>query len=133
MNGRRRLVLLVILLGLGLGLGRVPGRAVAARTAPDEREEFFIVASIDAARGRIVLKHPTEVTLLMRVSAETSYRDEQGRPFRLADLRTGATAYITYRQSPGGEPTAILIKLGPMTVQELQRRYLQTGVKAGAR
>ncbi len=127
MNGRRRLVplvLLVILLGLGPG-----GAAVAAPAAPNEREEFFIVASIDAARGRVVLKHPTEVTLLMRVTAETAYRDEQGRPLRLADLRTGDTAFITYRQSPGGEPTAVRVRLGPMTVEELQRRYLQAGVK----
>jgi len=129
MNGRRLHVLLLILLGFGPGLGPEPGHAMPAPAAANEREEFFIVASIDAARGRIVLKHPTEVTLLMRVTAGTTYRDEQGRPFRLADLRTGATAYITYRQSPGGEPTAILVKLGPMTVQELQRRYLQTGVK----
>jgi hypothetical protein len=112
-----RHVLLAILL-----LGPAPGAAAS------DREEFFIVSSLDAARGRIVLKRPTEVTLLMQVTARTAYRDEQGRPLRLADLRTGDTAYITYRQETGA-PTALLVRLGPMTVQELQRRYLRTGLR----
>ncbi|HEY0512841.1 MAG TPA: hypothetical protein VGH73_13105 [Thermoanaerobaculia bacterium] len=107
---------LLLLLGIALGAA-----------APADREEFFVVSSIDAARGRIVLKRPTEVTLLMQVTGQTAFRDEQGKALRLADLRTGATAYITYRQSPAGEPTALLVRLGPMTVQELQRRYLKPG------
>lgn len=113
MSGRRLLIALLVLLGTALGA-----------TAQGNREEFFIVSSLDAAHGRIVLKRPTEVTLLMQVTAQTAYRDEQGKPLRLADLRTGDTAYITYRQSPGGAPTALLVRLGPMTVEELQRRYL---------
>jgi hypothetical protein len=120
MRGRRVLIALLVLLAPALG-------AVAAPAAQGDREEFFIVSSLDAARGRIVLKRPTEVTLLMQVTAQTAYRDEQGKPLRLADLRTGDTAYITYRQSPGGAPTALLVRLGPMTIQELQRRYLKPG------
>jgi hypothetical protein len=100
--------------------------AAASVAATGDREEFFIVSSLDAARGRIVLKRPTEVTLLMQVTPQTAYRDEQGKPLRLADLRTGDTAYITYRQDTGA-PTALLVRLGPMTVQELQRRYLKPG------
>jgi hypothetical protein len=118
---RGRHVLLAILL-LGPALG------AAAAPATSDREEFFIVSSLDAARGRIVLKRPTEVTLLMQVTARTAYRDEQGRPLRLADLRTGDTVYITYRQETGA-PTALLVRLGPMTVQELQRRYLRAGLR----
>jgi hypothetical protein len=57
---------------------------------------------LDPARGRLVLKRPTGVTLLMQVTARTAYYIEQGKPLRLADPRTGDTAYITYRQSPGG-------------------------------
>ncbi|HEX3532265.1 MAG TPA: hypothetical protein VH988_34830 [Thermoanaerobaculia bacterium] len=97
--------------------------------AADDREEFFIVSSMDAAHGRIVLKRPTEVTLLMQVTAETAYRDEQGKPLKLADLRTGDTGYITYRQDTSGATTALLVRLGPMTVQELQRRYLKPGLR----
>ena len=97
--------------------------------AADDRDEFFILSSIDAARGRIVLKRPTEVTLLMQVTAQTAYRDEQGKPLKLADLRTGDTGYITYRQDTAGGPTALLVRLGPMTVPELQRRYLKPGLR----
>jgi hypothetical protein len=120
MKGRHVLVPILALLGIALG-------ATVRAEAPGEREEFFIVSSLNAARGRIVLKRPTEVTLLMQTTGQTAYRDEQGRPLRLADLRAGDTAYITYRQSPAGEPTALLVRLGPMTLQELQRRYLKPG------
>ncbi|MFY9821878.1 MAG: hypothetical protein WAM82_10880 [Thermoanaerobaculia bacterium] len=98
--------------------------AISAITG--DREEFFILSSVDAARGRIVLKRPTEVTVLMQVNGQTTYRDEKGRSLRLADLRTGDTLYVTFRQSPAGEPTALRIRLGPMTVQEMQR-YLKPG------
>ncbi|HEX4964447.1 MAG TPA: hypothetical protein VF173_26765 [Thermoanaerobaculia bacterium] len=110
-----------------LALTILNGTGLAAAPAGNDREEFFIVSSIDAARGRIVLKRPTEVTLLITVSAQTAYRDEQGKPLRLADLRTGDTAFITYRQNPAGAPVAVTVRLGPMTVPELQRRYLKPG------
>ena len=100
--------------------------SLPAASAAGEREEFFILSSVDAARGRMVLKRPTEVTLLMQVTGQTAYRDEQGKPLRLADLRTGDTLFITFRQSPAGEPTALRVRLGPMTLQEM-RRYLKPG------
>ncbi len=87
-------------------------------------EEFFIVSSLDPAHGRIVLKRPTEVTVTMRVDAQTSYRDEQGKALGLANLRAGATVYIVYRQEADGGATARLVRLGPMTVQVLRDRYL---------
>ncbi|HSS51542.1 MAG TPA: hypothetical protein VLX28_21570 [Thermoanaerobaculia bacterium] len=46
---------------------------------------------------------------------------------RLADLRTGDTGYVTYRQDAAGGSSALLVQWGPMTVPELQRRYLKTG------
>jgi hypothetical protein len=105
----------------------VPATGVAAapaRRAPAAADEFFVVSSVDAARGRIVLKRPTEVTLVMHVTGRTAYRDEGGRALRLTDLRAGDTAYINYVRDAAGEATASLVRLGPMTVQELQRRYL---------
>jgi hypothetical protein len=120
---RRRVFLL-----LGALVLLATGRPAAA--APAESEEFFLVSSLDLAHRRIVLKRPTEVTLLMRVTGETSYRDESGRRLAERDLRTGDTVYITYRQDPAGGPTARLIRRGPMTVQELARRY---GIPAGPR
>ena len=100
--------------------------AALPAAAAGDHEEFFILSSVDAARNRVVLKRPTEVTLVMQVTAQTVYRDEQGKTLRLGDLRTGDTLYITFRQSPAGEPTALRVQLGPMTVQEM-RRYLKPG------
>jgi len=88
-------------------------------------DEFFIISSIDAPKHRIVLKRPTEVTLVMAVTDRTAYRDERGKALRLSDLRAGDTAYIMYGQTSAGELTALVVKLGPMTVEELQRRYLK--------
>jgi len=99
----------------------------AASAAAGDREEFFILSSVDSARGRMVLKRPTEVTLLMQVNGRTAYRDEQGKPLRLSDLRTGDTLFITFLQSSVGEPMALRVRLGPMTLQEM-RRYLKPGV-----
>lgn len=104
--------------------------ALPSRRVPPPADEFFIVSSIDAGRGRIVLKRPTEVTLVMHVTGRTVYRDERGRPLRLTDLRAGDTAYISYARDAAGEATASLVRLGPMTVQELERRYLRGGVPA---
>jgi hypothetical protein len=118
-----RLLLVVALLAL---CAATSVSASAASATAGDREEFFILSSVDAARGRIVLKRPTEVTVLMQVTAQTAYRDEQGKTLRLADLRTGDTLYVTFRQSPAGEPTALRVRLGPMTVQEM-RRYLKPG------
>jgi hypothetical protein len=117
-------LLLAALLALGAAtLWALP--ALPAATAGD-REEFFVLSSVDAARGRIVLKRPTEVTVPMQVNGQTTYRDEKGRSLRLADLRTGDTLYVTFRQDAAGVPTALRVRLGPMTVQEM-RRYLKPG------
>jgi len=95
--------------------------------APTRNDEFFIVSSIDAAHSRLILKRPTDVTVTMRVTAGTQIRDERGAAKKLADLRAGDTAWITATRDPAGELTAVLVRLGPMTVEELQRRYLSAG------
>jgi hypothetical protein len=98
--------------------------ATFVAVAAGDREEFFILSSVDPARGRMVLKRPTEVTVLMQVNGQTAYLDEQGKPLRLSDLRTGDTLFISFRQSSTEAPTALRVRLGPMTLQEL-RRYLR--------
>lgn len=118
MNGRRA-ALCAVLLTLA---------TAAAAAPPRPTEEFFLVSSLDRAHERLVLKRPTEVTLLMQVTKETVYQDEAGRRLALADLRTGDTVYITYRPArplgaAAGAPTALVVRRGPMTVQELARRY----------
>ncbi|HEX3526391.1 MAG TPA: hypothetical protein VH988_04925 [Thermoanaerobaculia bacterium] len=98
--------------------------AAAAPARNDRNDEFFIVSSIDAAHSRLILKRPTDVTVTVRVTAATQIRDEHGQAKKLADLRAGDTAWITATRDSTGELTAMLVRLGPMTVEELQRRYL---------
>ena len=107
-------------LGLLL-LSSLAAPAAGQRRAAGQ-EEFFIVSSIDLAAGRIVVKRPTEVTLVISVTPATTYRDERGRVIRLANLRAGDTAFIALTAA-GGAATASSVRLGPMTVAELSRRY----------
>jgi hypothetical protein len=122
----KRKILLSALLAL---LPALPlGMASAAPAAPiSQGDEFFIVSSIDVTHGRIILKRPTDVTAVVRVTAATQIRDEQGKALRLTDLRAGDTAWIATTRDPAGELTAFTIRLGPMTVEELQRRYPSAG------
>ncbi len=107
------------------------GRALpAAAASPKTREEFFILSSIDTARGRLVVKRPTEVTLVIRVTDRTSYRDEKSKAIPLAALRAGDTAFVRYVDDSSGEISAVSVRLGPMTVAELARRYPET-VRSG--
>lgn len=83
-------------------------------------DEFFVISSVDTRKNQIVLKRPTEVTELVRVTDKTLYLDAEGRPLRFQDLRAGDTVYVA---SSAGVATRI--RKGPMTVEELHRRYLK--------
>jgi len=93
------------------GSGRVSG------------EQFYIIASVDPAKQEVLLKLPTEVTLLMKVGDSTQYIDETGQPLKLSDLHAGDTAWVA-SSAGGGEPTATHIRKGEMTVAELHAHYL---------
>ncbi|MEP6768641.1 MAG: hypothetical protein ABJC61_08235, partial [Acidobacteriota bacterium] len=102
-------------------------RGVASGAPPRAvSEEFFIVSSVDAGRGTMVLKRPTEVTLTMRFTAQTRCRSEAGKPTRPSDLKAGDTVFIASAAGPDG-PVASTVREGIMTVPELQRRYLGRG------
>jgi hypothetical protein len=121
---RTPLVLAALLLGCLTVLplyARTPER-VAGTT----REDFFIISSVDARKQQIVLKRPTEVTELVRVTDKTIFLDEQGKPLKFRDLRSGDTVYVTVISSSGGLPTVVRIRKGPMTLSELHRRYFQS-------
>ena len=87
--------------------------------------DFFIVSSIDLAKKQILLKRPTEVTELMRVDGETRYFEEGGKPMRLAELRAGDTVFIMSKPTVG-QPVAVTIHKGPMTLDVLRERYLKS-------
>jgi hypothetical protein len=89
-----------------------------------DKQEFYIVSSIDLAKKQILLKRPTEVTELMRVDGETRYFEENGKPMRLADLRAGDTVFIMSKPA-GGQSIAVAIHKGPMTLDVLRQRYLK--------
>lgn len=92
--------------------------------APGANDEFFIVSSVDAPKNQLVLKRPTEVTMLMRVNEQTVYLDENGKALHLSDIRAGDTVYINWKPEGAGAPTALRIRKGIMTVAELHNRYL---------
>ncbi len=120
MNKKTRFSLwLLSLILLGGWLPFMPG--LAAQPAGDE---FFIITSVDVRKHEIVLKMPTEVTVVAHVTPETVYLDDRGQRIRLTDLRAGDTVYATIRREAGG---VVLLRLrkGPMTVEELHRRYLK--------
>jgi hypothetical protein len=60
----------------------------------------------------------------MRVDEQTKYSDRAGRRIGLGDFRAGDTVYIVWSSTTG---IARTIRKGPMTITELQRRYLRPG------
>ena len=97
---------------------------VSVSAAAADLGEFFIVSSIDLARQQILLKRPTEVTELMRVDASTRYFADRGSTLHLADIRAGDTVFIISKLS-GGQPVAVSVRKGPMTLDLLRERYLK--------
>ena len=86
-------------------------------------EQFLIVASVDRQKSQLLLKYPTEVTALVKLSPNSQFLDATGKPIKLSDLRTGDTVWATLTGDPAN-PTATKIRLGQMTVADLHRYYL---------
>jgi|SRR5579875_953611 len=103
----------------------VPSMAEAAKRQQKIADTFSIISSVDAKKHQIVLKLPTEVTEVVEVTPETTYRDELGRPLKFEDLRAGDTVYAVVVRKAGGALVVTSIRRGPMTVEELHRRYLK--------
>jgi hypothetical protein len=120
----RRPILATVVLILALAL-LVAAQQPAKKSAPDTATagDFFIISSVDLAKKQLLLKRPTEVTEVMSVDDNTHYLDEHGKAIQLAALRAGDTIYIQSTRRAEGA-LALSIRLGPMTVEELHRRYL---------
>jgi hypothetical protein len=86
-------------------------------------ESFYIVASVDRARSQVLLKLPTEITMMMKVDDKTQFTDATGKAIKLADLRTGDTVWVA-SSGPATGPTATRITIGAMTVAQLHQMYL---------
>ena len=87
-------------------------------------EEFFIISSVDLKKNQLVLKRPTEVTVLMDVTDKTVCVDEKGKAVHLKDLRAGDTVFVSYQRKSDGESVATRIRMGYMTLDEVHKRYL---------
>jgi hypothetical protein len=134
MEGRRRIMKMPrvyarqsMLGALALAALLVPalGGVYRGSVSGTEGEDFYIISSVDTTKKQIVLKRPTEVTELLLVTEKTAYISEEGKPLRFEDLRAGDTIYLLSRRDPQGNRVAIRIRKGPMTMDELRRRYLQ--------
>jgi hypothetical protein len=86
-------------------------------------EQFFIVASLDLQQKQLLLKYPTEVTLLVKTTDQTKFVDDSGNAMKLSDLRTGDTVWLT-STGTGANTTATKVRKGEMTVADLHRYYL---------
>jgi len=100
-----------------------PARAAQRGGPAQAREDFFIISSVNLPKHQLVLKLPTEVTMMMSVGPNTVIVGEKGQKLSLAELRSGDTVYITYIGGAEGD-RALKIRIGPMTVAELHKRYL---------
>lgn len=87
-------------------------------------EEFFIISSVDLAKKQLFLKHPTEVTELVLLGDSTVCFDEHSKAFPCNKLRAGDTVFVTAKRATGSTPTALRIRLGGMTVDEVHRKYM---------
>ena len=84
---------------------RVPPDELAAATAGKKTatgEQFFIIASVDLQKSQVLLKYPTEVTLLAHVDDKTKYLDSAGKPAKLSSLRAGDTVWVTLSNGASG-------------------------------
>jgi len=112
---------LLIAAALLAGISFAP-RSFAQEKKSSTGESFFIVASVDQQKSQLLLKRPTEVTLLVRVDDKTRYTDDTGKPIKLTDLRAGDTIWVT--TSGGAQAAATSIRKGQMTLAELHHDYL---------
>ena len=87
-------------------------------------ESFYIVSNVNLKKNQLFLMRPTQVTEMMVVTSQTVYLDATGHRTQLKDLRAGSTVYVTATHPSKGLPVATRIREGPMTVEELHRRYL---------
>ena len=122
-EGSLRVALLVFatLMSCGLWLAAQSGKATADTHGA---EEFFVVSSVDIAKGQLLLKRPTEITELLQVNDKTHYTGRNGKAMQFSELRAGDTVYIRSTSTPTGK-LAVSIRRGPMTLEELHRHYLK--------
>jgi hypothetical protein len=117
-----RILVLVVVLCCALSVAGQAERPAA--NAKSVLEEFFIISSVDTGKKQLLLKEPTEITEVLQVNEKTRYTDKSGKAIQFADLRAGDTIYVRTAMTVAGK-VAVSVRKGPMTVEELRRRYLK--------
>jgi hypothetical protein len=112
----------VILAAVAVWLAARPALAKDARSGG---EDFYIVSTVDLNKKQIVLKRPTEVTVLMQVTDKTKFLNLEGQAIQLKDLRAGDTVFARAVADRQGRLVASSIRIGIMTQRELYDRYLK--------
>ncbi len=130
MRRRTSAIASALLVSLFLALPLFAEKREQARATQGEGEDYFIISSVDIKKKQLVLKRPTEVTELMLVTEKTAYVDEHGKPLQFKALRAGDTVYVTSTRNGDGTRVATRLRRGPMTPEELRRRYLHTVTSA---
>lgn len=124
MNKGFRVIVRPAILGVALLAAILPAASAYAQAKKSPSgEQFFIVASVDLQKSQMLLKYPTEVTLLVRVNDATKFLDESGKPIKLSDFRAGDTVWAVCASGQEAA-TAIRVRKGQMTVSDLHRYYL---------
>jgi hypothetical protein len=101
----------------GTGTPALVGKATPAG------EHYFIIGSVDQSQQQILLKAPTEITILLKVTPDTKFDSESGRPLKLSDFRAGDTVWVIY-SGTADDATAKHVRAGGMTVADLHKYFL---------
>lgn len=120
MNNFRKLISLASLAILILTSALAVHAQVQAKAGNDE---FFVISSIDKTHNALVLLRPTQITATIAVNEKTKYVDENGKPIKMTDLRTGDTIFVTY-STQNNALIAQSVRKGMMTTAEMRKRYL---------
>jgi hypothetical protein len=122
MNKSARIAVVVLVFFVAASFAAMVGKAQGKKNAAGE--EFFIVAAVDTNKAQLLLKRPTEVTVLVKITDHTSLLDERGKGVKLADLRAGDTIWAALGAKTDGEQVALRVRKGPMTIAALHRLYV---------
>ncbi|HLW97033.1 MAG TPA: hypothetical protein VKR82_00180 [Candidatus Acidoferrales bacterium] len=96
----------------------------ASHVGPSASEEYFMVSSVDKAHSALIVLRPTQITATLLVNDKTQFADENGKPLKLSDYRTGDTIFASFTTQAGGVLTATHVRKGMMTMAEMRKRYL---------
>jgi hypothetical protein len=121
MNKRLR-SLLILAISIFCAISALTSAAQAKKNA--RGEEFFIIASVDTQKSQLLMKRPTEVTVLILSNERTEFFAEDGARIKLSDLRSGDTVWVHLVAAPESKQLALRIRKGPMTLADLHRLYL---------